>query len=131
MVSADILFWFERKEKKWLIFFVTGDVKLTWPTTVEDSIKKILLWILFTTEEHRNSIFDDSIEPFIEIRMFIDTDILDLSTEFSIKTQDIGKIHFDMHRTKWVRELLNWVQYFYRISGDTYIVEMNTYIFIK
>ena len=39
--------------------FVTGDVKVTAPITEKDSIKQILQWILFNTEEQRNTIYDD------------------------------------------------------------------------
>ena len=63
--------------------------------------------------------------------MFIDTDILDLSTDFSIKTQDNGKIHFGMRRTKRMKAILHWVQDFYRISGYPTIVDMNEVMFIE
>ena len=36
-----------------------------------------------------------------------------------------------MRRKKWMKELPHWVQYFYRISGDTTIVDMNKFMFIE
>ena len=57
--------------------------------------------------------------------MFREKDSSDLSTEFSGRTQDNGKIQFGMRRTKRTKALLHWVHYFYLISGDPTIVEMN------
>ena len=62
--------------------FVTSDIKVTAPITVEDSIKQILRQIGFTTEEQRNKIYDDSINYFSDIRMFTEKDIYDLSADF-------------------------------------------------
>ena len=50
--------------------FVTGDVKVTAPITVEDYIKQILRWIGFAIDEQRNSIYDDSIYSVINIIVF-------------------------------------------------------------
>ena len=43
---------------------------MTNPITNDDSIKKIILWILFTTEIQKNVIYDDSINSFSYIRIF-------------------------------------------------------------
>ena len=51
--------------------FVMGDVKVTAPVIVEDSIKTILRCIGFTTEEQRNVIYDDWINYFSDIIMLI------------------------------------------------------------
>ena len=97
---------------------------------MEDSIKQILRLIVFTTKEQRNSIYDDSINSFSDIRMFTETDISDLSTDFSGRTQANRKIHFGMCRTKRLKALLHWVQDFYCISGDPTIFDLNKIIFI-
>ena len=111
--------------------FVTGDGKVAAPITVENYIKQILRWISFTIEEQRNRNYDHSIESFSEIRMFKEKYVSDLSTGFSGRTQDIGKIHFEMRRTKRMKGLLHWVQDFYWISVDPTIVELNEVMFIK
>ena len=67
---------------------------------MEDSIKKILLWIVLTTEEHRNSIYDDSIESLSDIIIFTEKGISDLSTDLSGRPQANEKIHFRMRRKK-------------------------------
>ena len=36
-----------------------------------------------------------------------------------------------MRRTKMMKALLHWVQYFYRISGDPTIFDINEVMFIK
>ena len=131
MVSADINLWFKIKEKQWLFFFVTGDVKVAAPITVDYYIKKILQWIGFDIEEQSNRIYDDSVDCFSDIRMFTEKDISDLSTDFDRSTHANGKIHFGMRRTKQMKVPLHWVQDFYRISGDITIFEINEVMFIK
>ena len=63
--------------------------------------------------------------------MFREKDSSDLSTEFSGRTQDNGKIQFGMRRTKRTKALLHWVKDFYHISGDPTIVEINEVMFIE
>ena len=63
--------------------------------------------------------------------MFTEKYISNLSTDFARRTQDNGKIHIGMRRTKRMKALLHWVQGFYRISGDPTIVNMNEVIFIE
>ena len=85
MFSADIFLVEIIKERKENMAYVSvmGDVKVIVPIKVEDSIRQTLRWIGINTEEHRNSIYDDSIDSFIDIRMFAEKDISDLSTDFS------------------------------------------------
>ena len=59
-----------------------GGVKLTAPISEEGYMKKILRWVGFTTEYQRESIYNDSIDYFNDIRMFKEKDISDLSTDF-------------------------------------------------
>ena len=63
--------------------FVTGNFKVTAPITVEDSIKKFLWWIGFTTKEQKNIIYDYSINFFSDMRIFTEKYTSDLSTGFS------------------------------------------------
>ena len=49
--------------------FVTGHVKVTAPTTKGGPIKQILRWIGYNTDSQRESIYDDSIDSFSDIRM--------------------------------------------------------------
>ena len=108
-----------------------GNVKVTAPITVEDYTKQILRWIGLTEEEQKNIICDDSIDSFSEIRMFTEEYISNLSTEFTRRTQDNGEIQFGVRRTKKMKALLHLVIYFYRVSGDPNIVEMNEVMFTK
>ena len=110
--------------------FITGDIKVTVPITEEDYIKKILWWIIFTTEEQRKSNNYDSINYFSDIIMFIEKDFSNLSTDFSRRTQAIGKIHFGMRRSRRIKAILHWVKYLYCISGHPTIVYMNEVMFI-
>ena len=102
-----------------------GDVKLTVPITEESSIKKIPLWIGFNTESKRDIIYDDLIDSFIAIRMFTETFISDLSTEFGGRTQGNGKTNFGIRRTERTKAVIHWVQENYHISGDTTIIDFN------
>ena len=63
--------------------------------------------------------------------MFKEKDIPDLSTNFSGRTQDNGKIHFGIRRTKSMKALIDRVEDFYFIPGDPTIVEMNEVMFMK
>ena len=63
--------------------------------------------------------------------MFTEKDISDLSPVFAGRTHENGKMNFGMHITKRMKELLNWMQDFYRISGDPTIVDTNKVMFIK
>ena len=92
---------------------------------------KIYDQIGFNAEEQRNSIYDDSIDSFSDIRMFTENNISDLSTDFSGRAQDNGKTNFGTLRTKQMKALLHWVPDFHRISGDLTIIEINEFMFIK
>ena len=68
---------------------------------------------------------------FICFSTFTEKDISDFPSDISGRTQDNVKIHFGMRRTKSMKALLNWVKYFYRISGYPAIVDMNKVMFIQ
>ena len=57
--------------------------------------------------------------------MFTEKNIPDVSTDFGGMTQANGKINFGISKTKRMKVLLHWVQFFYRISGDPIIVDLN------
>ena len=92
--------------------------KVTAPTIVEYYIKTILQWIGCTAEEYRESIHDNSIDSFSDIIMFTEKYISNLSTDFSGRTQAIGKIHFGMRRKKRTKALLHWVKDFIIVSQE-------------
>ena len=77
-----------------------SDVKVTSTITKEDSINQILQWIGLNTEEQRDRFYDGSIDSLSKIRMFTEKDISNLSTDIAVRTQDNGKIHFEVLRTK-------------------------------
>ena len=63
--------------------------------------------------------------------MFAEEYFSDLLIDFFRRTQANEKIHFGILRTKNIKSLIHWVEYFYRILGDPTIVETNEVIFIK
>ena len=77
-----------------------GGVKGADRITEKGFIKKILLWIGFTTEDHSDRIYDNSINSFSDISMLTEKDISNLSADFSGRNQAIGEIHFGMRITK-------------------------------
>ena len=103
---------------------------MTAPITVDISINKILRWVGYNTEEHRNRIYDDSINYFSDIRMFTEKYISYFSTGFSGRTQGDGNIHFGIHITKSMNELIHWVQYFH-ILGYPTIIDLKKLMFIQ
>ena len=133
MVLSDIDYWFKiiKDDLKMAYVFVAGDLKVTAMITVEDAIKKILQWILFTTEHQRDRIYDDSIEYFSDIKMFTEKYIYDLSTDFSRRNQDSDNICLEIRRTKSMKALLLQVLIFYLISIYPTIVDLNDVMFIQ
>ena len=77
-----------------------GCVKVTAPITEEYSIKQIPRWVLFTTENNRDRIYNDSVNAFSDTIMITVKDISGLSTDFGGSTEANGKIKFCMCRTK-------------------------------
>ena len=63
--------------------------------------------------------------------MSTEKDISDLSTHFDGKTQANGKINFGICINKRIKEILHWVQYFYRVSGDNTVIDLNEVILIQ
>ena len=69
-----------------LCVFVTVDVKVDVLINREDSINTILLWIVFQTDNQRESIYENSINFFSDISMFTEKYRPFLLTEFGGNT---------------------------------------------
>ena len=95
-----------------------GDIKVTARSTDEDSIKYILRWIGFTTEDQKDRIYNDSIYYFGDTSMFTGKYCYDISTDFGRRTEDNWKINLVMRITKRIKSLLHWVQYIFTVFQD-------------
>ena len=52
-----------------------------------------------------------------------------MSSDFSSRTNQNGKIHFGTNRTKRIKALINWVQDFYRVSKVPTIIGLSQALF--
>ena len=97
----------------------------------EDSKNQILQLIGFQMDTQRDIIYDDSTNYFSESSMFAEKYISYLSNDFDGITKSNDRQNFNMYRTKRMKALLRWVQYFRRISEDAIIVDLNELTFIQ
>jgi len=93
------------------------------PVVVDDDMteKNIttqsLHWIGFRQNNQRQSIIDDSLGSFDDIRMLSEKDITAMATEWAGITAQNVRITFGVRRTKLLKGLTHWIQYLYRASA--------------
>ena len=104
---------------------VDGDVNALPNLSEENTIAQILFWIGFTVRNQRNNIITDSFGAYGDIKMLNEKDISSMSVDWASRTQQNGRIHFGIRRTKLLKALVHWVQDFYRISSIPSIEHMN------
>ena len=104
---------------------VDGDVNALPNLSEENTIAQILFWIGFTVRNQRNNIITDSFGAYEDIKMLNEKDISSMSVDWASRTQQNGRIHFGIRRTKLLKALVHWVQDFYRISSIPSIEHMN------
>ena len=90
-----------------------------------DTISQALFWIGFRIDNERNSIIQDSIETFADIRMLSEKDITAMATEWASRTANGGRIIFGTRRTKLMKGLVHWIQDFYRVSDVPHVDGLN------
>ena len=88
------------------------DIKASTKINKKGSIKKIIQRIVFNTERQRESIQDNLICSFNYTRMLTKKYISNLPADFGGRIQTNGRVNFGMHRTKSMKALIHWVQYF-------------------
>ena len=109
---------------------VTGDIILATPINYEYYIHQILQLIGFYMENHRDIIYDKSINYFGDIRMFLEKYIFYISTGFGGRTQTNGRIHFGVIGMRGLNHCFVGFD-FSRISEDSNIFYMNEVMFIQ
>ena len=93
-------------------------------------IRKILRWISFT-EAQTNNLFDDSISSYNDLLAEDESDIAQISKDYSGRTVTDGRINFGNKRIKRLKSLLHWFQYYRRIYQSPNIGGVNQNDFLK
>jgi hypothetical protein len=81
-----------------------------------DQLREILDWIGFAQNADRSSINQGVFEEYTDIQSLNEKDITELSDSLSRRTATNGRVGFGIRRTKRLKFMMHWVQYFYRVS---------------
>ena len=82
-----------------------------------DQIEQMLTWIGFNIQGNRTSIINDAFSTFSDIQALTEKDIKDLQESFARRTAQNDRINFGICRTKRLKNMMHWVQDFYRVSS--------------
>ena len=96
-----------------------------------NTITQILHWIGFTIQAQRDNIVTDSFGAYNDIKMLNEKDIASMSIDWASRTQQNGRIHFGIRRTKLLKALTHWVQDFYRVSSTPTIEGLDKEAFLS
>ena len=107
------------------VYLLGAEVVDVLPANTEDTIKQILHWIGFRTDDKREAVYEDAFETFEYIRNLTEKDISDMASNFSSRTQANGRFNFGTSRTKLLKSFTHWVQDFYRVSDHPSIMGLS------
>ena len=110
-------------------YLVGGQVITATNLSEEATIKQMLHWIGFRTDTTKNSIFDDGLQSFNDIKQMSDEDVNSMATSFANRTAQNGRMYLGTRRIKYLKALAHWVQDFYRTSSFPTIVGLSEEIF--
>ena len=83
-----------------------------------DQIDSMLTWIGFN-QQNRTSIMNDAFTTYEDFKSLTEKDITYLSNSFARRTIQNDRINFGIRRTKRLKQMVHWVQDFYRVSLKT------------
>jgi hypothetical protein len=95
-----------------------------------DSLDAILEWIGFEEEVEREAILDEAFEDWEDLFNLKSSDIDNLNSDFCKKEGD-EKIQFGLKRTRRLKNLILWVQDYYRCGEDPSIEDMDEASFLE
>ena len=110
------------------VFLIANDI-VEDGITEEDSLRQILHWVGFLTDNQKESLVADAFGSFEDLKVLNEKDITAMSSDFSSRTVVNGKLLFGTTRTKRVKALIHWVQDFYRVSKVPSIVGLSQVLF--
>ena len=91
----------------------------------EAIIKQVLHWIGFRTDTAKNSIVDDGLQLFNDIKQMSDEDVNSMATSFANRTALNGRMFLGTRRIKYLKAFAHWVRDFYRTSSIPSIVGLS------
>ena len=95
--------------------------------TEADSLCQILHW--FTIYEQKFALVNDAFGSYEDLNVLNEKDITAMSSDFSHRTANNGRIYFGTNRTKRIKALIHWVQDIYRVSKVPTIVGLSQTLF--
>ena len=90
----------------------------------------MLTWIGFNIQGNRTSIINDAFSTFSDIQALTEKDIKDLQESFARRTAQNDRINFGIRRTKRLKNMMHWVQDFYRVSSTPSIAGLDDALFL-
>ena len=106
-------------------FLVGGQVITTTNLSEEAIIKQVLHWIGFRSDTAKNSIVDDGLQSFNDIKQMSEEDINSMATSFANRTAVNGRMFLGTRRIKYLKSFSHWVRDFYRTSSIPSIVGLS------
>ena len=93
------------------------------------SLCQILQWINLTNEDQKAALVNDAFGSYEDPKVLNEKDITAISSDFSNRTANNGRMYFGTNRTKRIKALIHWVQDFYRVSKVPTIVALSQTLF--
>ena len=106
-------------------YLVGGQVITTTNLPKEAVIKQVLHWIGFRTDSGKNSIVDDGLQSFNDIKEMSEEDINSMLTSFANRTAVNGRMFLGTRRIKKLKTFSHWIRNFYRTSSVPSIVGLS------
>ena len=82
----------------------------------------MLHWIKFRTDVNKDTIVNDGLESFSDVRVMTEKDISTMATSFAGRTDLNGSMHFGTRRIKYMKAFTHWIRDLYCVSGVPTIV---------
>ena len=105
--------------------FVLGDDNVGEGITEANTLLQILHWIGFRVVAQRASLVEDCFGSFGDLKSLTEKDVASMASDYGGRTQNNGRIHFGVRRTKHIKGLVHWINDFDRVSGAPTIVGLN------
>ena len=106
-------------------FLVGANQNVPADISEQNSLLQILHWIGFRIPAQRASVYNDAFSSWDDIRLLTEKDINNMATSYAGRTATNGRITFGTSRTKRVKQMIHWVQDFYRVSEEPTIVGLD------
>ena len=91
------------------VFLNGGQLVTDVNITGKDTIRKVLHWIGFHTENPRNALVDDAFALYDDVKVLTEKYIRTMATNFSGRTGANGRMYFSTRRIKYLKAFTHWI----------------------